>query len=128
MGARYARVSGAYLLSRDDYPFEMVPHDSGPTPFEVFVWFHTLIAVKIYRALLCSAGAARGDDLQRRDALVSAKIALIGIDRSLDAIAAMASDDDDPRLELMQGHLRRLRREVEGRFPEARGVVREGLD
>jgi hypothetical protein len=40
----------------------------------------------------------------------------------------MASEDDDPRLELTQGHLRRLRREVEGRFPEARSVVREGLD
>lgn len=128
MGARYARLSYAYLRSREDYPFEMVPHDSGPTPFEVFAWFHVLIAVKIYRALHCRAAAARGDDAQRTDSLVSAKVALIGIDRSLDALAAMAADDDDARLELMRAQLSRVRRELEGRFPEARGVVREGLD
>jgi hypothetical protein len=40
----------------------------------------------------------------------------------------LCADDDDPRLELLGAHLRRLAREVEGRFPEARGVVREGLD
>lgn len=128
MGTRYARLSAAYLRSREDYPFEMVWRDSGPTPFEVFAWFQALIAVKIYRALFCRAAVARGDDARRRDALISAKIALIGIDRSLDALAAMAADDDDARLALLQGQLRRVKRELEGRFPEARGVVREGLD
>ena len=130
MGARYARLSGTYLLSRNDYPFAMVHRASGPTPFEVFAWFHSLIAVKIYRALLSSSMAARsaGDQEKLADALVSAKVALIGIDRSLDALAALAVDDDDERLELMAGHLRRLRREVEARFPGARSVVREGLD
>ena len=128
MGARYARLSSAYLLSRGDYPFEMVRRASGPTPFEVFAWFHMLIAVKVYRALMSSAAAARGDDSMRSDALVSAKVALIGIDRSLSALTDLAAADDDARLELLSGHLRRLRREVEGRFPDARGVVREGLD
>jgi hypothetical protein len=128
MGARYARLSGAYLLSREDYPFERVCRASGPTPFEVFAWFHSLIAVKIYRALLCRAAVARGDEAQQADALTSAKVALIGIDRSLDALAAMAADDDDARLELLQGQLRRVRRELEARFPDARDVVREGLD
>jgi hypothetical protein len=128
MGARYARLGAGYLLSRNDYPFATVRHASGPTPFEVFAWFHTLIAVKIYRALLCSASAARGDEAALADALASAKVALIGIDRSLDALAALAVDDDDARLELMAGHLRRVRRELEARFPGARSVVREGLD
>jgi hypothetical protein len=127
-GARYARLSHAYLASRKDHPCEMIWRPSGPTPLEVFAWFHSLIAVKIYRALLCSAAAARGDTSRTADALISAKIALIGIDRSLDALAAMAIDDDDARLELLRGQLRRGRREVEARFPEARGVVREGLD
>ena len=63
---------------------------------------------------------------RRHDALVSAKIALIGADRSLDALVVMPADDDDPRLGLLQAQL--LRREVEARFPDARGVVRVGLD
>jgi len=127
-GARYARLSGAYLLSRDDYPFDMRWRPSGPTPFEVFAWFHTLIAAKIYRALFCSAAAVRGDESKRADALVSAKVALIGIDRSLSALTAMAADEDDARLELLGSQLRRVRRELEGRFPEARAFVREALD
>jgi hypothetical protein len=101
---------------------------SGPTPFEVFAWFHQLVPVKVYRGLCGAADAARGDESRRHDALVSAKIALIGVDRSLDALVAMAADDDDPRLGLLQAQLRRLRREVEARFPDARGVVRAGLD
>lgn len=127
-GARYAHLSEAYLHSRADYPFVMTPRPSGPTPFEVFVWFHLLIAAKIYRALMASSAVARGDESKRADALVSAKVALIGIDRSLDALDVMARDDSDTRLESLQGQLRRVKRELEGRFPEARGVVREGLD
>jgi hypothetical protein len=127
-GKRYARLSGAYLHSREDYPFEVRWRPSGPTPFEVFTWFHVLIAVKIYRALLSSGAAARGDESTRVDALVSAKVALIGIDRSLEALSAMADTDNDARLELLAGQLRRVRRELEARFPDARSFVREGLD
>ena len=127
-GARYARLSAAYLLSRRDYPFKMTWRSSGPTPFEVFAWFHMLIAAKIYRALSCAAAAARGNASRKEDALVSAKVALIGIDRSLDALAAMSVQDDDARLELLGGQLRRVKRELEERFPSARAVVRVGLD
>ena len=56
-GGRYARLSSAYLASRDDLPFEMVRHAAGPTPFEVFAWYHFLIAVKISRAVTSSAAA-----------------------------------------------------------------------
>ncbi len=125
---RYARLSDAYLLSRNDFPFAMVWHPTGPTPFEVFAWFHTLIAAKVYRALSSSAAAARSEEAKRADALISAKVALIGIDRSVSALSALSAEDDDPRLELLEAHLRRLGRELEGRFPEARGFVREGLD
>jgi hypothetical protein len=128
MGRRYAQLSDTYLLSRPDFPFEMRPRPSGPTPFEVFAWFHRLVPAKVYRALVSAARAARGDTGCRQDALASAKVALIGIDRSLDALAEMTREDDDPRLELLQRHLRRLHREVEARFPEARRFVRRGLD
>lgn len=128
MGRRYLSLSNAYLTTRPDFPFDMHPRPSGPTPFEVFAWYHALVPAKIYRALVSAQQAARGDDDRRDDAACSAKIALIGIDRSLEALGAISSDDDDPRLELMLAHLRRLRRELDGRFPEARSFVRRGLD
>ena len=72
--------------SRDDYPFEM-RRPSGPTPFEVFAWFHGLIPAKLYRALLCSNAISRGNESRKDEEQASAKVALIGIDRSLDALA-----------------------------------------
>jgi hypothetical protein len=75
-----------------------------------------------------AAAAARGDEATHNDALISAKVALLGIDRSRDAVAAMAIEDKDPRLDELQAQLRRLRNEVEKRFPSARRFVRPGLD
>lgn len=128
IGRRYGRLSDAYLLSRPDFPFEMRHRDSGPTPFEVFAWYHQLVPGKVYRALVSAGHAARGDAGRHDDALISAKVALLGMDRSLDALAAMAAEDNDPRLESLQAQLRRLRRELEARFPSARAFVRAGLD
>jgi hypothetical protein len=128
IGARYAHLSEVYLHSRPDYPFELKPRSTGPTPLEVFAWFHALVSAKVYRALVSAAHRARGDKGRKDDALKSAKVALIGMDRSLDALSALAAEDDDPRLELLRSQLQRLRREVEGRFPDARAYVRPGLD
>ena len=128
MGRRYATVSSRYLMSRPDFPFAMKRRANGPTPFEVFAWYHMLIAVKIYRAVLSSSKAARGEADLRIDALYAAKTALIGIDRSRAALSEMQVEDDDARLGEMQAQLRRLGRELEGRFPEARAILRPGLD
>jgi hypothetical protein len=106
----------------------MKSRPSGPTPFEVFAWYHKLVPAKVYRALVSASQAARGDTSRHGDALASAKVALIGIDRSLEALATMAVDDNDPRLGSLHAQLRRLRREVEARFPSARAFVRPGLD
>jgi hypothetical protein len=128
MGRRYARLSDAYLLSRPDFPFEMHPRSSGPTPFEVFAWFHRLIPAKVYRALVSAKHVACGEETRKRDVVASAKVALIGMDRSLEALSLMQREDQDPRLDLMHAHLRRWRRDVDARFPGARQFVRDGLD
>jgi hypothetical protein len=86
------------------------------------------VPAKAYRALVSAAQAARGDETRATDALVSAKVALIGIDRSLDALTAMIVDHDDARLAVMHVHLQRMRREMNARFPDARSFIREGLD
>jgi len=95
----------------------------------VFLFYHVLIAIKIYRAISSSLEAARTGSAQARwDSDVSAKVALVGIDRSDEALQVMTLDGGDPRIEHMRRHLSRLRREVQGRFPAARTLVRPGLD
>jgi hypothetical protein len=129
MGRRYALLSSRYLQSHPAYPFEMLARADGPTPFEVFAWYHVLIAVKIYRAITShAAGVRSGDKALRMDALFSAKTALIGIERSRAALTQLQAEDEDVRLEEMQRQLARLARELDARFPQAKSIVRPGLD
>jgi hypothetical protein len=129
MGRRYAQLSSRYLQSHPAFPFEMKRREGGPTPFEVFAWYHVLIAVKIYRAITSAANGLRsGDKDLRLDALFSAKTALIGIDRSRSALRQLQAEDEDVRLEEMQRQLGRLARELDARFPGAKSIVRPGLD
>ena len=131
MGKHYAVLATVYLGSRaEPLPANPLPkREQGPTPLEVFLYYHFLIAIKIYRAITSSSEAARtGSIAARWDADVSAKVALIGIERSVEALQVMALDDDDVRIPHMRKHLSRLNREVQARFPAARTLVRPGLD
>lgn len=128
LGRNYMDVSEAYLSSRPDVSIEFAWRASGPTPFEVFAWYHGLAPARVFRALLCASEAAAGVEGRDEDALRAAKVALIGIDRSIDALQSMTTTDDDPRLEFLQAHLPRLRAELERRFPKARRFHRKGLD
>jgi hypothetical protein len=94
---------------------------------EVVAWDHFLIAAKIYRALVSHHGAAQAPELLN-DALGSAKIALIAIDRSLAAWHTVASTDEDARIGGLIELLEALRTGVELRFPHARAFQRPGLD
>jgi hypothetical protein len=131
MGKHHAILATAFLVtSGTPLPAGPLPkREHGPTPLDVFLFYHVLIAVKIYRAISSSLEAERtGGARARWDADVSAKVALIGIDRSDEALQVMALDDDDARIPHMRKHLSRLKREVEARFPAARTLVRPGLD
>lgn len=131
MAKHYAMLATAFLATHDHESLtrRLPKREHGPTPFEVFVFYHVLIGIKICRAIVGSADAARsGSAAARADSNVSAKVALVGIDRSYDALRVMTLDDGDPRIEHMQRHLARLRRDVESRFPAARAFVRPGLD
>jgi hypothetical protein len=88
----------------------------------------TAYLATVHARRMFERSTARGDASRSVDAPISAKIALIGIDRSLDALATMALEDDDAPLELLRGQLRRVLKEVEARFPGGRAVVRQGLD
>ena len=98
---------------------------------EVIRWYQHQIAVKLMRA----AGSAQRDDeqdatLDQNDAHGSAKVALIGTDRSLAAWAEVLRQlpDEEDRILPILAALSRLGRAVEAAFPHARAFVRPGFD
>jgi hypothetical protein len=98
---------------------------------EVIRWYQHQIAVKIMRAV---GSSGRGDDpettVDRHDADGSAKVALLGIDRSLAAWAEVLRqlpEEEDAILSILSA-LSRLRRELETVFPHAREFLRPGFD
>ncbi len=101
---------------------------------EVIRWYVSLIDAKFARAG-AQAWAAIDDDpeldkITQRDADGSAKVALIGVDRSIAAWSRLyesLSSGQDVILDLLV-RLNRLRRAGEQLFPNARAFVRPGFD
>ena len=94
---------------------------------EVIRWYQHQIAVKLMRAI---GSASQDEELESGDASGSAKVALIGMDRSITAWAELLRQfpDEEDRLLSLLHDLSRLRREVERTFPGARAFVRPGFD
>jgi hypothetical protein len=131
MANQYLRTAAALIvtIAPEHRHGLFVRRADGPTPLEVFIFYHWTIGVKAARAAASGDEAARtGRAAAQRDADCSAKIALLAIDRSDQAMQVIALDDPDPRLERVRRLAVRLRRELERRFPAARALVRPGLD
>ncbi|MFO7876157.1 MAG: hypothetical protein R6U55_06200 [Desulfovermiculus sp.] len=98
---------------------------------EIISWYLFLIEAKIMRAL---HGKAEDEECELgsygRDADGSAKVALIGIDRSLAAWGVVHKNVDLDRegVQDILLCLERLRRKLETVFPYARDFVRPGFD
>jgi hypothetical protein len=124
LARHYARQAGSYLASLPGRSAEGWPPDS---PVGVVAWFHGLIAAKTYRALVSEHGAAGSPQLLF-DALGSAKLVLVAVDRSVSALEAIAGIDADARVSGLVELLGALRTALEIRFPAAKAFVRPGLD
>jgi hypothetical protein len=100
---------------------------------EVIQWYQYQIAVKTMRAL-----SGQKEDLEAdpelaefpKDSDGSAKVALIGIDRSIAAwrLMQLSLPDRAESIVPLILQLERLRNRLEKGFPEARGFVRPGFD
>ncbi len=96
---------------------------------EVIQWYVFQIQVKFMRALPMMPGEAEDDNF-KNDSNGSAKVALIAVDRCLNAwqkiftILPAAEDEIIPLLALLQ----KIRRIGEATFPDARAFIRVGLD
>ena len=100
---------------------------------EVIQWYQYQIAVKIIRALSCrSDGWEEDPDMADypRDSDGSAKVALIGIDRSIAGwrLVQLALPERAHSIVPLILQLERLRQRVEKSFPEAREFIRPGFD
>ena len=100
---------------------------------EVIQWYQYQIAVKIVHALACHDDAWEDEpDMAEfpKDSDGSAKVALIGIDRSIAAWrwTQLSLPDRAESIVPLILQLERLRRRVEKSFPDARDFVRPGFD
>ncbi|OYD15756.1 hypothetical protein CH333_04960 [candidate division WOR-3 bacterium JGI_Cruoil_03_44_89] len=97
--------------------------------YEVICWYHTLIPVKIHRALQ-SKMEINKDEFAQSDADASAKIAYIGIMKSMNALKAIYNwneDLQDGALVLLVA-IDKLRRGVDKEFPGHHTFKRPGFD
>jgi hypothetical protein len=124
LARHYAIQSHTFLKSLPSEA-EGFPVDS---PLETISWYHTLVAAKTFRALTSELEARTETPELMSDALGSAKVVLVAIERSLAAWQALAAADQDARIGGLIELLEALRTGVELRFPDARGFVRPGLD
>jgi len=85
--------------------------------YDTIMWYHTLIPVKIRRAL--QSKMEHEDEFSEEDALTSAKIAYIGIIRSLQSLRLIYEWDEelqDSTLTLL-AKIEQLRKQVDREFP-----------
>jgi len=123
-GEEYLKGVWAWLQAHD--PAGCV---AATDPRAVISWYHTLICVKMHRALTGLNDELWADEA-RRDCDGSAKVALLGIDRSLgawkDAVEVGQATSEDAAS--FTGSLQWMRDRLEEVFPRARAFVRPGLD
>lgn len=103
--------------------------------YEVLSWYHTLVHVKIYRALCSKIESARAKNEEfakwdMDDANGSAKVAYDGITRSIIALQTIYKWDhslQDEALQLMV-EADRIRKGIDAEFPGHRSFKRPGFD
>ncbi|GAI43511.1 unnamed protein product, partial [marine sediment metagenome] len=94
-------------------------------------WYQHQIYVKLCRAASANVRGELADfEYSPEDANGSAKVAIIGIERSIAAWGGLLNqfpDQEQSILELL-AHLKNLLRRVEEAFQDARSFVRPGFD
>ena len=97
---------------------------------EVIRWYQLQIYVKLMRALSNDDPEGEDDEEIQTDANGSAKVALLGIDRSLAAWGNLQNQFDEHADDILDilVFLEKLKRKTEQTFPKARDFIRPGFD
>jgi len=97
--------------------------------YEIISWYHTLISVKIHRALQGKMEHDE-DEFAQSDADGSAKVAYIGIMKSMNALKVIYDWDENHQevtLTLLV-ELEKIRRDIDREFPGHQTFKRPGFD
>jgi hypothetical protein len=99
---------------------------------EVVRWYQNQIYVKLMRAISGlieeQRESSEGPVQYAKDSDGSAKVALIGIDRSIAAWGIIHTHFPNPDIQHIMTHLGRLIKRIETDFPDARAFIRPGFD
>ncbi len=131
-GTKEMLAGSEYELSTDNGDVSGI--ESLKEAIDVIKWYQPQIYVKLMRAvsgLMEEANSSDEDAYYAKDSDGSAKVALIGIDRSIAAwgiIGRWVPNFRSHDVPAILTHLERLRRSVEKVFPDARGFLRPGFD
>ena len=146
---RYIKLANQWFDR--EYPESEQEHDADPTgsdlplvdfeaqdrassiqdAIEVIRWYQFQIAVKIMRGLMQDEPEEDEPEMTaQRDSDGSAKVALIGMERSISAWARLSElvPEKSSGILPMMVHLEQLRRGTEQKFPNATSFVRPGFD
>lgn len=94
------------------------------------LWFHTMIHVKLQRALHGKLDDDDDDDPVQSDWNGTAKVCVDAVDRSIaawDTLVELLPEEADDALP-MQELLRRIRKGLDAEFPDAMKFIRPGFD
>ncbi len=99
---------------------------------EIIRWYQHQIFIKMMRAVSgkIDEASGKGEEENPKDCDGSAKVALIGIDRSIMAWMALRHDVPEQKDDIIDTlvYLDRLRKSIEKYFPDARAFIRPGFD
>jgi hypothetical protein len=125
-GKKYANAASDWFREFD----QTVEISDSEDAREVIHWYQYQIAVKTMRALSGRREELEDDPEFPRDSDGSAKVALIGIDRSIAAwrLMQLSLPERAGSIVPLILQLERLRLRIEKVFPEARAFVRPGFD
>ena len=123
-GKKYANAASDWFRDFD----QTIEVSNTEDAREVIQWYQYQIAVKTIRALSGQKEEFEADCPNDSDG--SAKVALVGIDRSIAAWRMMqiSLPEREESIVPLILQLERLRRRLEKGFPEARGFIRPGFD
>jgi len=123
-------AAGVALMMGGVVPKRPPPRDDSPrpTPLEVLLWYQRQIVIRVQRAITSAKQAAAGQADRVQDAHGCAKVALIGIGRSRQALREIAPWADDRTIAELMRLLETLEAGLDQRFPSARSFIRPGLD
>lgn len=130
---KYAAAVSDWFRELDQQTLNTDDPDSLEDARQVIQWYQYQISVKTMRALASRREEESEIELSAelpKDSDGSAKVALLGIDRSFVAWRLMQTSlaDHPESIKPLMLQLEGLRNDLETHFPEARGFIRPGFD